>query len=187
MSYKVAVKAHNWRLWFEDGMVEMMQIYKLESPVLIHYKYTDSDYLLLRIWQKIGRGEVQYPKPVEEPQEIIHIDDDEEEVPSAASQILWKSVLTKAQEESRQGLVLPVSIVTELLHKNQKVFPVKVPSGEVQPWALLWNKKIEKHCRLSQGWYQFCRTARLKAGDELTFWKFEGAEYIGLQVKTARN
>ncbi|KAJ1397389.1 DNA-binding barrel domain superfamily [Sesbania bispinosa] len=174
--HKVAVNIHDGRQWFENGLLKMMQFYELDSQVQILYKYTDNNYFELQIWRAHGGGEIQYPQPVqvdknikEEPQEIIDIEDDQDQVPSAAAKILWKIVLTKAQEEGRQDLVLPVNIVTKFLHEDQKVFPVKVPTGEVRLWVLLWNTKIAKHCHLGQGWYKFCRRARLKADDELCF------------------
>ncbi|KAJ1386524.1 DNA-binding barrel domain superfamily [Sesbania bispinosa] len=82
--------------------------------------------------------------------------------------------------------VLPVTIVTSELHPEQKKIHVKLPSGEIQSWMLLWNTRIAKHCRFGQGYYQYCRQARLHHGDELTFWKINGAPHLGLQVKRQR-
>ncbi|KAJ1421603.1 DNA-binding barrel domain superfamily [Sesbania bispinosa] len=191
--HKVAVNIHNGCQWFEDGVLQMMLFYNLDSRVQLHYKYTENNLFELKICCPHGLGEIRYPRPAgvlhdikEEPQQIIDIDDEEEEVPSAAAEVLWKTVLTKAQEEGRQGLVIPVKIVTDFLHEDQKEVHVKVRNGEVQKWVLLWNTKITTHCRLAQGWYQFCRREKLQAGNELCFWKMNGAHYIGLQIKRTK-
>ncbi|KAJ1404846.1 DNA-binding barrel domain superfamily [Sesbania bispinosa] len=85
----------------------------------------------------------------------------------------------------RQGLVLPVKIVTELLEEDQEILHVKQPNGHVEPWVLLCNTKIQKHCMLGQGWYQFCKEQQLQAGDVLEFCHFSGQHFVMVVVKPA--
>ncbi|KAJ1385004.1 DNA-binding barrel domain superfamily [Sesbania bispinosa] len=168
--HHIVIKLHDGRQWFEDGFLQMMQYYNLHSTVEINYTYRLQNYFHVRIWRPNGLGEIQYnevqqvyQEVKEEPEEIVVIDDDDDD-----------------------NQVLPVTIVTSELHPKQKKIHVKLPSGEIQSWTLLWNTRIAKHCRFGQGYYQYCRQARLHYGDELTFWKINGAPHFGLQVKRQR-
>ncbi|KAJ1398178.1 hypothetical protein SESBI_31293 [Sesbania bispinosa] len=83
--HNVAVKIHDGRQWFEDGLLQMMQYYNLNSEVEIDYTYRINNYFHLRIWRPRGLGEIQYNEVPqvdqdvkEEPQEIIVIDDDDD-------------------------------------------------------------------------------------------------------------
>ncbi|KAJ1384919.1 DNA-binding barrel domain superfamily [Sesbania bispinosa] len=194
--HQIGIKIHDERQWFEDGLLQMMQYYNLQSTAEINYTYRLQNYFHLRIWHPNGIGEIKYKEVPqvdhevkEEPQEIVVIDDDDDdnELPTHGDQILWTSKVTKAMEEGRQGLVILVSLVTSEVHEKQKEIQVKLPGGEIQSWMLLWNTRIANHCRLGQGYYQYCRQARLRQGDELTFWKINGAPHYGLQVKRQRN
>ncbi|KAJ1434569.1 DNA-binding barrel domain superfamily [Sesbania bispinosa] len=209
-SHNIAGKIHNDRQWFEDGILQMMQFYKLHETVQIHHTYTLHDYIALKIWRTNDLGEIPYPQRQQvqvdikdEPTKVINIEDDinikdepqedinnEEELlqfPTGSTQVLWTTKLTKAQEGGRQGLVLPVTIVTEFLSKDQEVLNIYVPNRGLQPWKLLWNTKIPKYCRLAQGWYQYCREKRLKEGDELCFWKVDGTQFISFQLRRPRD
>ncbi|KAJ1390343.1 DNA-binding barrel domain superfamily [Sesbania bispinosa] len=193
--HHIAIKLHDGRQWFEDGLLQIMEYYDLHSTVEINYTYRLQNYFHVRIWRTNGLGEIRYKEVQEVDHEVkeeteeivvIHDDEDDNQVPNHGDQILWTTKLTKAMEEGRQGLVLPVTIVTNELHPKQKNIQVKLPSGEIQTWTLLWNTRIEKHCRFGQGYYQYCRQATLNHGDELTFWKIIGAPHYGLQVKRQR-
>ncbi|KAJ1388491.1 B3 DNA-binding domain containing protein [Sesbania bispinosa] len=163
--HHIEVNIHDDKQWFEDGLLQMMQFYNLQQEVQIHYTYTLNDEFQLRIWHPHGLGEIQYPhrrqvhrEINEEPQEVMDIEDDIEviDIPDdlqqfprgVAANVLWTTKLTKAQEGGRQGLVLPVRIVTELLDENHQVLLVYVPNQGIKPWKLLWNTKKAKHCRL---------------------------------------
>ncbi|KAJ1388903.1 DNA-binding barrel domain superfamily [Sesbania bispinosa] len=88
--------------------------------------------------------------------------DEEENVNDEAGMLLWRARITKAIEGGKQGAVIPKRIVTEFLEQGQQVVHVMLPQGAVQPWALLWNTILHNHCKLGQGWYQFCREESLK-------------------------
>ncbi|KAJ1431885.1 DNA-binding barrel domain superfamily [Sesbania bispinosa] len=113
----------------------------------------------------------------EEPQEVINIEDDIEviDIPDDLPYDL----------QQFQG-VLPVRIVAELLDEDQQVVLVCVPNRGIRLWKLLCNTKIAKHCRVGQGWYRYCREEGLKAGDEICFWKVDGAQYLCFQVQCHR-
>ncbi|KAJ1418134.1 DNA-binding barrel domain superfamily [Sesbania bispinosa] len=170
--HHIEVNIHDDRQWFEDGLLQMMQFYNLQQKVQIHYTYTLNDEFQLRIWRPHG---------------LDDLPDDLQQFPrGVAANVLWTTKLTKAQEGGKQGLVLPVRIVTELLDEDQQVLLVYVPNQGIQPWKLLWNTKIAKHCRLGQGWYRYCREKGLKAGDEICLWKVDGAQYLCFQVQRHR-
>ncbi|KAJ1378260.1 DNA-binding barrel domain superfamily [Sesbania bispinosa] len=168
--HHIAIKLHDGRQWFEDGLLQMMEYYDLHSTVEINYTYRLQNYFHVRIWRTNGLGEIRY----KEVQEVDH------EVKEETEEI----VVIHDDEDDNQ--VLPVTIMTNELHPKQKNIQVKLPSGEIQTWTLLWNTRIEKHCRFRQGYYQYCRQATLNHGDELTFWKIIGAPHYGLQVKRQR-
>ncbi|KAJ1381294.1 hypothetical protein SESBI_45267 [Sesbania bispinosa] len=119
----------------------------------------------------------------EEPQEVIDIPDDlpddlQQFPKGVAANVLWTTKITKAQEGGRQGLVknfnhyfflcITFGAYNYFFHykapiEDQQVLLVYVPNRGVQPWKLLWNTKIAKHCRVGQGWYRYCREKGLKA------------------------
>ncbi|KAJ1395485.1 DNA-binding barrel domain superfamily [Sesbania bispinosa] len=111
--------------------------------------------------------------------------DEEENVNDEAGMLLWRARITKAIEGGKQGAVIPKRIVTEFLEQGQQVVHVMLPQGAVQPWALLWNTILHNHCKLGQGWYQFCREESLKKGDEVSFWKFNGEQFWRIVVNRA--
>ncbi|KAJ1400810.1 cell division protein [Sesbania bispinosa] len=94
-----------------------MEFYNVRQEVHLHCTYTINNDFTINIWRPHGVGEIPYPLPQQT--EVINISDDEpEEVNIGAGICLWTSVLTKAYEGGRQGLVLPVRIVNELLDED---------------------------------------------------------------------
>ncbi|KAJ1443321.1 DNA-binding barrel domain superfamily [Sesbania bispinosa] len=134
-----------------------MAFYNLHEEVYLHYTYIHSGNFNISIWKPRGEGEIVYP--IIPKVEVINIpsdtDSDEEEVAPRNDMCLWKKVLSMANVGGRQGRVLPVNIVLEVLDEDQEIMHVKPPNDHVEPWVLLWNTKIRKNCRFGQGWYQF--------------------------------
>ncbi|KAJ1386230.1 DNA-binding barrel domain superfamily [Sesbania bispinosa] len=181
--HNILVNIHRHMRWFEDGVSQMMAFYNLHEEVYIYYTYIHSGNFDISIWK--AQGEIVYP--IIPKIEVINIlsdtDSDEEEVASRNGMYLWKKVLSKANVGGKQGLVLPVNIVLEVLDEDQETMHVKPPNDHVQPWVLLWNTKVRKHCRFGQGWYQFCRKEKLQAGDIIEFWHYSGEHYVRVVVK----
>ncbi|KAJ1433037.1 B3 domain-containing protein [Sesbania bispinosa] len=124
---------------FEDGLLQMMQYYNLQSKVEINYTYRLQNYFHLRIFQPNGLGEINY-------KEFPQVD---HEVKKNHKK-LW-SLTTMMTTMSYPHMVIPVSIVTSEVQENQKAYSVKLPGGEIQSWKLLWNTRIDNYCRLGQG------------------------------------
>ncbi|KAJ1400981.1 B3 domain-containing protein [Sesbania bispinosa] len=159
----ISVTIQNGRQCFEDGLLQMMEFYDIHEKVDLYYTYTDSDlvndHFDIRILRTNGLGEIDYPQ--QQQQREDQIPNDWENMHDAPERLLWTAHLTKAQISGRQGLLIPVTIVTGLLEEGQEIVYMKLPNGEVQAWNLLWNTKIHKDCRLGQGWYRYCRKERL--------------------------
>ncbi|KAJ1376721.1 DNA-binding barrel domain superfamily [Sesbania bispinosa] len=100
----------------------------------------------------IGLGDIQYPH-------------DPEEVLGVSRHILWTSLVSTRQLSGRQGL-------------DQREIQIKLPNGQMQSWELIWNTPIRSHCKIGQGWYQYCRAEELEEGDELMFWLLDGEDFL---------
>ncbi|KAJ1434570.1 DNA-binding barrel domain superfamily [Sesbania bispinosa] len=176
--HNMSVNIHKHRKWFEDGVRQMMTFYNLHEEVYLHYTYIHSGNFDISIWKPQGEGEIVYP--IIPKIEVINIpndtDSDEEEVAPRNDMCLWKKVLSIANVGGRQGLV-------KVLDEDQEIMHVKPPNDHVEPWVLLWNTKIRKHCRFDQGWYRFCRKQKLQEGDIIEFWHYNGEHYVRVVVK----
>ncbi|KAJ1410303.1 B3 domain-containing protein [Sesbania bispinosa] len=115
--HNIGVTVRNGRQCFEHGLLQMMEFYNLHQQVHLYYTYTLNDDFNIKISRPHGVGEIHYHLPEEI--EVHDIPDDPEEVLGAAGRILWTIVLTKAHVRGRQGLVLPVRIVTGFLDEDQ--------------------------------------------------------------------
>ncbi|KAJ1425080.1 DNA-binding barrel domain superfamily [Sesbania bispinosa] len=157
----------------------MGQFYDLHHRIHLDYTYVGNGDFSIRLVRPNSEGEIHYPQPTQQ-EDLQPLSNDPEEVMGVSGRILWTALLTKAQLQGRQGLVVTVRIVTGFLEYDQQFIKSKLPNGEVKPWIMLWNTKIDNHCRLGQGWYQYCREERLNEGDELMFWKLDGEDFIRL-------
>ncbi|KAJ1381442.1 DNA-binding barrel domain superfamily [Sesbania bispinosa] len=196
---EISVTVKAGRQCFSHGLGQLWQFYELDDSVHLNYTYMGNSEFNITISRIDGLGEILYPHsplhdqhipqppqhvPVQPPQQHdIANTNDPEEVLGVPGEILWTFTLTKAHEKGGQGLVVPVRIVDYFLEDNQKKLPVKLPNGAVQHWVLLWNTKIHKHCRLGQGWYQYCREEKLHEGDQLSFWQLHGDDFIRVVLR----
>ncbi|KAJ1421666.1 DNA-binding barrel domain superfamily [Sesbania bispinosa] len=121
-----------------------------------------------------GLGDIQYPH-------------DPEEVLGVPGGILWTTLVSRRQLSGRHGLVLPVRIVNGYLVQDQREIQIKIPNGQIQSLELVWNTQIRNHCRIGQGWYQYCRAEELQEGDELMFWLLDGEGFIRLVSRRHRD
>ncbi|KAJ1410643.1 DNA-binding barrel domain superfamily [Sesbania bispinosa] len=181
----ISVKIRSGRQCFVQGLRQMGQFYDLHHIVHLYYTYVGNGQFDIRIKRPHGIGEIQYPQPRQ--QNVQPIPDDPKEVLSVSGCIIWETLLTKAQIRGIHGLVLPVRIVTDFLEEDQEIIHIKLPNGQVQPWNFLWNTTIQRHCRLGQGWYQYCREERLQEGDMLMFWKLDGEDFIRMDLRRQRD
>ncbi|KAJ1398924.1 DNA-binding barrel domain superfamily [Sesbania bispinosa] len=149
---RITVRIRSGRHYFTHGLGHIWQFYELDDTVNLFYAYLGNGKFNIRINRINGLDEILYPHPpllYEQPTPHEHRNNlhvpgqppqqqdngllhDPEEVLGVPRCILWKNRLTHAHTRGRQGLVLPVRIVTTFLQEDQQIIQIKLPSGEVK-------------------------------------------------------
>ncbi|KAK7309943.1 hypothetical protein RJT34_07093 [Clitoria ternatea] len=166
---------------FQDGLLEFVNFYGLNSRCLIAFMYRGSQLFDINIWNKDKNlEELNYPNHGVNGVIVIDDDDDDDEpivennnpellTSDVANVLGWNKVVTERFASGKYPLYIPARIVRDVMFPDQREITLITDDNEHYPCDILFN---DTRRFIGQGWYHLCRTLLLSVGDTI-FFSFE--------------
>ncbi|XP_057458632.1 uncharacterized protein LOC130749313 [Lotus japonicus] len=162
-----------------EGFQEICQAHHINGTVRMHYTYIRGSQFNIRIFHD-EYTEVAYIVQEDSDDDYIVIEqedsDDEEE-------LAWLSDITEPKSYRRQCLHVPANFAIELIPHIPQSLNIILPDGNLDEWILKWADGRPNQVDFGHGWYEFGREERIRARDQLRFYKTHQPDTYRLEVR----